>query len=178
MNEHVEPGDDTRLLGEVARGSRVAFQRLYHLYAGQLLGLALKTTRDQALAEDVVQDVFTTVWLKDSTYRPEQGAPVAWIYKIARNKLVDHWRRRLPMGEATRHLPEQGIQHSPEQELDLEHSMAGLGPDQRWAVEMTCLRGDSHEEAVAVLDVPLGTLKSRVRQALDHMRLLLTREET
>ncbi|WNG45343.1 RNA polymerase sigma factor [Archangium minus] len=179
MKEQVNPGgDDPSLIGEVARGSRDAFVRLYQRYAGRLLGYALKVTRDQSLAEDVVQEVFTTVWLKASSYRPEQGAPAAWIYRIAHNKLVDHWRRRLRVDEAAQQVPEQGPQPPSELALDLEHSMAGLSPDQQRAVELTCLRGYSHEEAAAMLDVPLGTLKSRIRQALGRMRLLLTREET
>jgi RNA polymerase sigma-70 factor (ECF subfamily) len=178
MSEQVDlGGDDPSLLGDIARGDREAFQRLYWRYAGRLLGYARRVLGNRALAEDVVQEVFTVIWLKASTYRPELGTPGAWIYMIARRKLVDHWRRQPPVGEAARHVPEQGIQPSPEVALLLECALARLSPEQRQAVEVTCLGGFTHEEAATALDVPLGTLKSRIRQALGRMRSLLAKDE-
>jgi len=103
MKEHVDSGGgDSDLLGDIAQGSRECFQRLYHRYAGRLLGYVLQVTGDRALAEEVVRDVFIDIWLKASTYRPEQGAPVVWIYVMTRTRLVDHWRRRPGGAEAAR----------------------------------------------------------------------------
>lgn len=170
--------EDESLLGAIAGGSKPAFQTYYERHAGRLLGYVLRVTRDRALAEDVVQDVFTTIWLKASGYRAEQGTPLAWMYRIARNKLVDRWRRR-PAGEAPvqaeaeRSLREL-VEADPVLSMSLEHALGVLSPEQRQAVELAVLGGYTHEEAAVALAVPLGTFKSRVRMALLHMRALLT----
>jgi RNA polymerase sigma-70 factor, ECF subfamily len=170
--------EDGALLGAIARGSKVAFQSYYERHVGRLLGYVLRVTKDRALAEDVVQEVFTAVWLKASSYRSEQGTPLAWMYMIARNKLVDRWRRRAPGGESMRPEAERPllalVQADPVLSMSLEQALEGLNPEQRQAVELAVLGGYTHEEAAVELAVPLGTLKSRVRMALRHLRALLT----
>lgn len=169
---------DRELLGAMARGSRAAFQTFYERHAGRLMGYVLRAARDRALAEDVVQEVFTSIWLKASTYRPELGSPLSWMFMVARNKLVDRWRRQPPADEATRHELEGSlralVRADPELAMSLERAMDTLRPEQREAVELACLGGYTHEEAALALAVPLGTLKSRIRLALGHMRGLLT----
>ena len=166
--------EDGALLGAIARGSKAAFQSYYERHAGRLLGYVLRVTKDRALAEDVVQEVFTAIWQKASSYRAEQGTPLAWMYRIARNKLVDRWRRGMPVAsEAERPLLAL-VQADPELSMSLERALEGLSPEQRQAVELSVLGGYTHEEAATELAVPLGTLKSRIRMALRHMRALLT----
>jgi RNA polymerase sigma-70 factor, ECF subfamily len=170
--------EDGALLGAIARGSKSAFQTYYERHAGRLLGYVLRVTRDRSLAEDVVQDVFTAIWLKASGYRVEQGTPLAWMYMIARNKLVDRWRRR-PSGEAPAQAEAERslrefVEADPVLSMSLEHALGVLSPEQRQAVELAVLGGYTHEEAALALAVPLGTFKSRVRMALLHMRALLT----
>ncbi len=170
--------EDGVLLCAIARGSKDAFQSYYERHAGRLLGYVLRVTRDRALAEDVVQDVFTAIWQKASSYRPEHGTPLAWMYMIARHKLVDRWRRR-KSGEAP--APPEAeeplrelVRADPELSMSLARALDGLSPEQRQAVELAVLGGYTHEEAATALAVPLGTFKSRVRMALLHMRALLT----
>jgi RNA polymerase sigma-70 factor (ECF subfamily) len=170
--------EDQALLGAIAGGSKAAFQSYYERHAGRLLGYVLRVTRDRELAEDVVQDVFTAIWLKASSYRAEHGSPLAWMYMIARNKLVDRWRRRPPgeqplEGEVERSMREV-VGADPELSLGLERALAVLNPEQRQAVELAVLGGYTHEEGAVALAVPLGTFKSRVRMALLHLRALLT----
>ena len=170
--------EDGALLVAIAGGSQEAFRSYYERHAGRLLGYVLRVTKDRALAEDVVQDVFTSIWQKASSYRAEHGSPLAWMYMIARNKLVDRWRRR-PAGEepaqdeAERSMREL-VESDPVLSMSLEHALGVLSPEQRQAVELAVLGGYTHEEAATALAVPLGTFKSRVRMALLHMRALLT----
>lgn len=170
--------EDGVLLGAIARGSKAAFQSYYERHAGRLLGYVLRVTRDRTLAEDVVQDVFTAIWQKASSYRAEQGTPLAWMYRIARNKLVDRWRCRTPGAEPSAFEQERPllafVQADPELSMSLERALEVLSPEQRQAVELAVLGGYTHEEAATRLEVPLGTLKSRIRMALQHMRALLT----
>ena len=174
MKEHdpSEGADERHLLGAIARGSRDAFQRFYERCAGRLLGYVLRWTQDRVLAEDVVQDVFLAVWLKASAYRSELGSPLSWMCTMARHKLVDRWRNHAldgawhAEGSALEHL----AQADPDLALSVARALEGLGAEQRRAVELACLGGYTHEEASAALGVPLGTLKSRVRLALGHLR--------
>lgn len=166
--------EDGALLDAIARGSKAAFQSYYERHAGRLLGYVLRVTKDRSLAEDVVQEVFTAIWQKASSYRAEQGTPLAWMYMIARNKLVDRWRRGMPVVSEAERPVLALVQEDPELAMSLERALEGLSPEQRQAVELSVLGGYTHEEAATELAVPLGTLKSRVRLALRHMRALLT----
>lgn len=170
--------EDGALLVAIAGGSQEAFRSYYERHVGRLLGYVLRVTKDRALAEDVVQDVFTSIWQKASSYRAEHGSPLAWMYMIARNKLVDRWRRRSPgdaHGPSEEEHPLQAlVQADPELSMSLERALDGLRPEQRQAVELAVLGGYTHEEAAVALAVPLGTFKSRVRMALLHLRALLT----
>lgn len=170
--------EDGTLLCDIARGNKTAFKSYYERHAGRLLGYVLRVTKDRALAEDVVQDVFTSIWQKASSYRAEQGSPLAWMYMIARHKLVDRWRRRTPgtePGTSETERPLQAlVQADPELSMSLERALEALSQEQRQAVELAVLGGYTHEEAAVALAVPLGTFKSRVRMALHHMRALLT----
>jgi RNA polymerase sigma-70 factor (ECF subfamily) len=181
MEEQGDPAEETderHLLGCVAQGSRECFQQLYQRCAGELLGYLLRWTRDRALAEDVMQDVFLAVWLKASTYRPELGSPLSWMCTMARHKVVDRWRSRPPedgLGDdapALDHL----TQADPTLALSVTRALDRLSGDQRRAVELACLGGYTHQEASAALGVPLGTLKSRIRLSLKHLRTHLGEE--
>lgn len=175
---HGPETDEHHLLGNVAQGSRESFQQLYQHCAGQLFGYLLGWTRDKALAEDVVQEVFLAVWLKAATYRPELGSPLSWMCTMARHKLVDRWRSRAPEGALPADAPalEHLAQADPTLALSVERALEGLSGDQREAVELACLGGFTHQEASAALGVPLGTLKSRIRLGLRHLRSHLGEE--
>lgn len=178
LRDPVEGADDRDLLGSVARGSRESFQQLYQRCAGRLLGYLLRWTQDRALAEDVVQDVFLSVWLKAAAYRPELGSPLSWMCTMARHKLVDRWRSRAPEGALSAGAPalERLAQADPTLALSVERALEGLSGAQRQAVELACLGGYTHQEAAAALGVPLGTLKSRIRLALRQVRSHLGEE--
>jgi len=169
--------DDRELLGAIAEGSKEAFQSYYERHARRMLGYLLRIAKDRALAEDLLQDVFTAVWLKASSYRAEQGPPLTWMYMIARHKLVDRWRRRSSREQplpSEHEGPLRGfVTADPELSMSLERVLDVLKPEQRQAVELAVMGGYTHEEAAAALAVPLGTFKSRVRMALLHMRALL-----
>ena len=173
--------DDRELLGAIAQGSKKALQSYYERHAHRLMGYVLRAAGDRALAEDVVQDVFTSIWLKASSYRSEHGAPLAWMYMIARHTLVDRWRRRLaseaPEPSTAGGLLPELVRAQPELALSLERALEGLSLEQRQAVERAVLGGSPHAEAATTREVPLGPFKSRVRRALSHMRALLTEPE-
>jgi RNA polymerase sigma-70 factor (ECF subfamily) len=173
------PGDspassDLLLLARIAEGDLEAFHTFYGRYAGRVLAYVRQLGRNREGAEDVVQEVFVAVWRRAASFRPDRGDPAGWLYTITRNKLVDLWRRQ---GDATA-LCELEETADPEQErgelrLTMHQALARVAPEARRAIEMAYFGGLTYEETAQRLEVPLGTLKSRIRSGLKTLRTVL-----
>ena len=178
MSTRKEITDET-LLAATAQGDLTSFHNLYLRYAGPVIAYAERLGGDRSLAEDVAQEVFTAVWRKAGTYRPDRGAVAAWLYTLTRNKLVDLWRR----SGRLRDSEELNDQTLPRTEADpsdlrliLRQALTRLNPDQRQAIELAYFRGLTYEETASRLALPLGTLKSRIRLGLRSIREMLMQE--
>jgi RNA polymerase sigma-70 factor (ECF subfamily) len=173
--ETTEEIRDEVLLAETARGSLEAFQAFYERYAGRVLAYARRISRDATLAEDITQEVFTAVWLRAATVRPDRGGASAWLYTLTRNKLVDHWRRSggsaelEPLGD----LRLAASDPDGDLRLTLHQALARIPPEQREAIETAYFNGLTYEETAGRLALPVGTLKSRIRLGLRTMRAAL-----
>jgi len=170
---------DEELLAATACGDLESFQQFYLRHAGQVIAFAHRLCSDRALAEDVAQEVFTAVWTRAGTYRPDRGGVAPWLYTLTRNKLVDLWRRSGKNRESEE-LDElrlsQRETESGDLRITLRQALARLNPDQRQAIELAYFRGLTYEEAASRLALPLGTLKSRIRLGLRAMRAVLSQE--
>jgi RNA polymerase sigma-70 factor, ECF subfamily len=168
--------EDENLLAAIARGDLEAFQGFYERYAGRVLACARHLCRDAALAEDVTQEVFTTVWTRAETFRPDRGSAPAWLFTLTRHKLVDHWRRTGKGLESEAlddlRLPAQATEDD-DLRLTLRQALARTSPEQREAIEIAYFEGLTYEETAGRLALPLGTLKSRIRLGLRVMRAAL-----
>ncbi|HET9225916.1 MAG TPA: sigma-70 family RNA polymerase sigma factor [Thermoanaerobaculia bacterium] len=174
--ESWEGPSDEHLLALIAQGDLDAFQSFYDRHASRVVGYACKLARDRHLAEDVTQEVFTSVWTKAASFHPERGDAPGWLYTLTRNKFIDHWRR----GSKTtteeiddRRLPApQGEQK--DLNLTMKQALAHVPPDQRRAIEMAYFGGLTYQETAGELELPVGTLKSRIRMGLRAMRAVLS----
>jgi RNA polymerase sigma-70 factor (ECF subfamily) len=169
------PTEDTALLAQIAAGSLDAFQRFYRRYAGKVLAYARQLGRDRELAEDVAQEIFIAVWSKAGSFRPDRGDAAGWLYAMTRNRMIDHWRKR---GNAPAELFDvQQMSSSAGDGVDLplavRQALTRVEPDQRRAIEMAYFGGLTYEETAERLDLPLGTLKSRIRSGLRVLREML-----
>jgi RNA polymerase sigma-70 factor (ECF subfamily) len=167
---------DFLLLARIAEGDLEAFHTFYGRYAGRVLAYVRQLGRHREGAEDVVQEVFVAVWRRASSFRPDRGDPAGWLYTITRNKLVDLWRRQgdaADLGE----LPEpvDPAQERGELRLAMHQALARVPPEARRAIEMAYFGGLTYEETAQRLEVPLGTLKSRIRSGLKTLRTVLER---
>jgi RNA polymerase sigma-70 factor (ECF subfamily) len=174
---------DVELVARVAAGDRDAFQALYERYAGWVNGVAFVATRSAESAEEVTQEVFVRVWRYARGFDPTRGRVEAWLFAVIRNRVRD--RLRLAGRAATLHqeladeLPDP-VDHRPEHALSdgqVKHAVRTaldlLPPEQRTVVELCFFQGLTHREAADRLGVALGTLKGRVRLALDKLRTRL-----
>jgi RNA polymerase sigma-70 factor (ECF subfamily) len=175
--------DEALLIAVGNRQSTEAFNELFHRFAKRLFALGMKLTRNEQLANDLVQEAFLTVWRKAPLYDLDRGNAQGWIFTLARNRCFDMLRKqkRQPStinaddiwpidGELEQALvnEDQGMQTV---EVSRIESLYDELPDaQRAVVEQIYIHDRTHEEAAEVLDIPLGTLKSRLRLAMGKLR--------
>ena len=136
----------------------------------------MKSGTDNALAEECVQEVMATVWNKAHLFDPSRASAATWIFTIARNKKIDALRKqRRPepedLGWGPEHEPDQEDVVALQQETErLGQAIANLPVKQRQLLERAYFSDMSHSEIAAATGLPLGTIKSRIRLALDRLR--------
>ena len=161
---------DTSLTRE--RGIREA----YAAHAGELYGFALRSLRDEGLAEEAVQETFVRAWRAGSRYDPELGSLRTWLFAILRNVVVDLGRARSARPVPSDREPaDEG--HEPLEALlvswQVEEALRQIGDAHRHVLVETHLLGRSYAEVAASLGVPEGTVKSRVYYGLRALRNVL-----
>jgi RNA polymerase sigma-70 factor, ECF subfamily len=175
-SESWEGPRDEALLARIAQGDLDSFQAFYERHASRVAAYATKLARDRHLAEDIAQEVFTSVWTRAASFRPERGDAAGWLYTLTRNKFIDHWRRA-PKAGTTEEIDDSRLA-APQGEgndllLTMRQVLARVHPDQRKAIEMAYFGGLTYQETAGELELPVGTLKSRIRLGLRNMRTLL-----
>jgi RNA polymerase sigma-70 factor (ECF subfamily) len=175
---------DEELVGRLAAGpDEAALSELYDRYQGVMYGLAMRITNDAGLAQDAVQEAFVGVWRNAARYAEGRASVRTWILSIAHHRAIDMLRRR----RATSPLPEvdDALNESltapdvwPEvaraaDAAAVRQAMAGLPDAQREAIELAYFGGLTQVEIAEREQVPLGTVKSRVRLGLGALRRAL-----
>jgi RNA polymerase sigma-70 factor, ECF subfamily len=170
-----EPRDE-ELLNGTARGDLASFHTFYQRHATRVTAYAQRLCGDRTLAEDVVQEVFTAVWTRAGTYRMDRGGISTWLYALTRNKIIDLWRR-FERNRQAEELDErwagQVFPGGGDLRLALRQALKRVAPEQRQAIELAYFGGFTYEEVAGRLDLPLGTLKSRIRLGMQKMRTVL-----
>jgi len=174
------PEHDVAMMKAIGRGDRQAFEQLYRQMSPRLYAVALRILRRQSWAEEVLHERFISVWNRAASYDPQLSSPLTWLTHIVRNRAID-WLRGTGGRAAEREEefedidgasltePVEELQRSQEgQKLTacLEH----LPIDQRQSIVLAYYQGMSHGEVSVYLQQPLGTVKSWIRRALDHLK--------
>ncbi len=171
------------LLAGVEAGDRGSFRAFFDRTSQFVQGVALGILRNRAQAEDVVQEVYVSVWRRAGAFNPEQGRIVAWLARITRNKAIDAIRasradRSVPLevrGPGTEPhacdpLHDVSIIIPAIDDLVVRMALEDLRPEYRNALVLAFFRGHCHAEIAEILGVPLGTAKSWVRRGLMAMK--------
>lgn len=168
------------LLVAVARGDRDAFTVFYDQLIGRIYGVVRSVVRDPAQSEEVAQDVMLELWRIAPRYEPAMGKATTWALTIAHRRAVDRVRSAQASREReTRHVEMTPVESAPdaatsvEIQLDRERvqrALTELTPTQRESVELAYFGGHSHSEVAALLNLPLGTVKTRIRDGLIRLR--------
>jgi RNA polymerase sigma-70 factor (ECF subfamily) len=184
MHSPPSPADET-LLMQVAKGDREAFAALYDRLATPLYSLGLKMLGSEAEAQDLLQEVFLSVWNKASTFDPERGSAFSWTVTQMRNRAIDRIRSKRRRGELMDTFgpdlePTGGETRSAadncqisEQARQVRDAMGKLSDDQRNVLRLAFFEGMTQAEIAKKLHEPLGTIKARAHRAMARLRDIL-----
>ncbi len=175
----VRGGVEGQLLQQVAQGDRDAFAQLYDLVSPRVFGLVRTVVRDRAMAEEVTQEVFLQVWKQAPRFRPDMGSATAWISTVAHRRAVDRVRSeeasraRLQRDQRMDMTSAPGPESAMLDQVDRQRvraALAQLTERQRRAIELAYYGGHTYEEVAVLLDIPVGTAKTRIRDGLIRLR--------
>ena len=185
MTDHRNRDDEQAIL-DLAAGDESVLESIYDKFAQRIYSLAVSILKDEALAEDAVQDVFTNIWLKSGSYRPEMSAPGTWIMSVAHHKIVDIYRSRRRTTDHTIPAEAEVIHRIPDPALSVEQqvernfnaqlvraALAELPPEQSRPLVLSAWHGYSQSEIAALLNQPLGTVKTRIRLGMQKLKAAL-----
>lgn len=167
------------LIDAVARSAdRQAFALLFDHFAPRVKGILMKGGATAEMAEEVAQETMLTVWRKAGLFDPAKASAATWIATIARNRRIDIGRRevRSRLSQVYEILDEEGPEqpdvtvYGAERDARVRAAMTELSADQYRVVELAFLQGCSHQDVANRLSIPLGTVKSRLRLAMSHLR--------
>ncbi|MBD8637240.1 sigma-70 family RNA polymerase sigma factor [Stenotrophomonas sp. 169] len=170
------------LLEQVAAQDRPAFDALYQQSAGRLFAICLRLLRDRGEAEDVLQEVFVTVWHKAPRFDRSKASAMTWLSMLARNRAIDRLRAAPPRAlddvSIAEELPDGDLQPAQlaehnDESARLTACLQALEPRRRSLIRAAFLDGASHDELARRLATPLGTVKSWIRRGLSQLRVCL-----
>lgn len=175
-------GADSDLIGLVGNGDGVALMSLYDRYNRQAFGLAYRILGDAPTAEEVVQDAFLALWRHARSFDTGRGGVKTWLLTIVHNRSIDRIRSAKSRGGTVELevADYAGITTDPWDEVadrldgaQVREAVAELPPDQRTAVELAYFQGLTHQEIAEQTDIPLGTIKGRLRLGLRKLSTTL-----
>ncbi|MBS0432032.1 MAG: sigma-70 family RNA polymerase sigma factor [Proteobacteria bacterium] len=174
----VDPRQLVDLLRAVAHGDQSAFADLYRHTSSKLFGICLRMLHERGEAEDVLQDVYVSVWKRAAGFDPSRAAAMTWLITLTRNRAIDRLRRHrerplddAAIDELADDQPTPALDaESSQQRQRLERCMDALEPKQKSAVRAAFFTGATYNELAERCGVPLATMKSWIRRSLIRLR--------
>ena len=170
--------EEGELINLLKQRDEQAFGYLYDNYAGALYGVVKQIVTDLEVGNDVLQEVFVSIWKKIDTYDSSKGRLFTWMLNIARNAAIDKTRSK---------NYQQALRQQPIDDNELSHPVVRPGFDdyglkkvilklkdeQRLLIDLSYYQGFTHDQIAKALNIPLGTVKTRLRSAVTQLRLML-----
>lgn len=175
-------GEAEQLIAALRGRDEAALSALYDRYGQMVYAVALRVTGDAGAAEEISLDAFYQLWQQADRYDPSQGSLLNWLLTICRSRAIDRMRARAARKRTTAtdatdaapvHPAAEDLADLNERRQLVRDAMAALSPDQRDAVALAYYEGLSHSQIADRLQEPLGTVKTRIRQAMGVLRRVL-----
>lgn len=163
------------LVIELQKGNEAAFSTLYDKFSPALYGIILKIVRDDEVAQDILQDCFVTIWKKANSYSEDKSSFFTWMLNICRNKSIDVIRKRNREADHLRVMKETDHLSTSEASMNihaigLKDIISELPEQHQIIIEYLYFKGYTQQEVSDELNIPLGTVKTRARYALNELR--------
>jgi RNA polymerase sigma-70 factor (ECF subfamily) len=171
--------DDAELVAQIAQGNEQAFLLLYDRYASRVHAVTLRVLHDPMLAEEATQDTFVKLWSRAHLFSSERGTPLLWLLTIARRTALDHVRleaRRPILSDSNdpddmwQTIPDGNTLSEESRWRALYFAVQTLSAEHRQVIELAYYQGLSQSEIAETLGWPLGTVKTRLRAAMEQLR--------
>lgn len=168
---------EDELVAALQRNDRIAFEYLYDNYSGAIYHVICKVVKEGELAQDIMQEAFLKIWRNIASYNPDKGRLFTWMINIARNGAIDALRsegRKPEMDDIQEKINQADLSshvENPTSSMDMRSLVEKLKPERRLLVDLIYFQGYTHEEVSEKLSIPLGTVKSRIRTALQDLKL-------
>jgi len=167
---------EQELVTALKERQNAAYSYLYDNYSGALFTIVRQIVQNTELASDVLQDVFVNIWRKIETYDPVKGRLFTWMLNIARNASIDTLRSKSYQNsqknqELADNVSTGGqVAHTNIDTIGIRKVLIKLKPEHRVLIELAYFKGYTHEEIAEIEDIPLGTVKTRIRNALIQLK--------
>ena len=180
------PRIENEIWSRIKEGDSAAFGELYDGFASAMFSLSLQILNDRWEAEEVIQDVFAYLWRKPDAFSPEKGKFSSWLLVLTRNRSIDRYRSRKRRTDKAENDEILGSRSDPSQKdasaeatasderAHLCEAFSALHEEQRRVLELSYFKGMNHMEIAELLDLSLGTVKSRIRLGVEKLRYALS----
>jgi len=178
---------EVELLRQIGQGDRRSFEAFYDRFSGVLFSTCYRVLNNQEAAEDTLQDVFIQIWEKAPFYDPARGKPLSWAVTLTRNKAIDRLRSTQRRGRLQEEMQRESetfeqfddrssfnAAASGETSVLVRAAIEKLSKDQREAIELAFFSSLTQTEISERLNVPLGTVKARIRRGMVKLRHVLS----
>ncbi len=168
--------NDQDLIERIRKADSAAFELLYDKYAGAINGILFKILKDEETAADILQDAFVKVWTHINDYKAEKGSIFTWILNIARNKAIDKLRSKSTTSEIRNTVSNVNFKADNYEEkmqtdtIGIKDLLDKLKPEHKELMLLAYFGGFTQEEISENLNLPLGTVKTRMRTALQELK--------
>ncbi|UGU15133.1 sigma-70 family RNA polymerase sigma factor [Sinomicrobium kalidii] len=167
-----------QLIVQLQSGNEKAFERIYQLYSRSLYGIVFSIIRNEAISEEILQDVFLKIWHEAPAYDPEKGRFFTWILNIARNAAIDRLRSReyknsklnMKSDYFSDILESENNVSGKLDAIGLQKYIDILGPMCKKLIDLLFFKGFTQKESAKKLQIPLGTVKTRNRICINKLR--------
>jgi RNA polymerase sigma-70 factor (ECF subfamily) len=159
--------DDRELWDRICRRDATAFEELYRTYNAGLQGFLRRAVNSHQAAEDVTQETFASIWRHPNGFDPAKGTLRSYVFGAGRKRAAEWWRQQKPPGEATGEKTEEC---KAETQSLVGDALARLTAEQQSLLWLREVEGQSYTELAAILEIPVGTVRSRLFAAREALR--------
>ena len=184
MSRHKTIAEE-ELVSLLRQQDRKGFEYLYDRYSAALYGVVVRIVRTEVLAEDVVQEAFVKIWKNFAAYERRKGTLFTWMLNVARNTAIDKirsqdYRQQAQIQDVSQNvssIDRQASVEMPVNHIGFEKFVAQLKPEHQTLVDYLYFKGYTQSEVAQELDIPLGTVKTRIKTAISHLRSIISVNE-